>query len=69
MSEIIWHDGSHGNPGHEDEYVVIDYSFLDTVSSSDGKSWHIIISIQDVDVEFKMDTGAEVTAISAETFK
>ena len=39
------------------------------MSSSGGKSWRIIISIQDVDVEFKMDTGAEVTAISAETFK
>ena len=42
--------------------MVIDSAFLD-------KSWRIIISIQDVDVEFKMDTGAEVTAISAETFK
>ena len=46
MSEITWHDGSHENPGHEDESVVIDSAFLDTVSSSDGKSWRIIIAFK-----------------------
>ena len=40
---------------------------MDTVSSSEGKSWITELQIQDKRVKFKIDPGAEVTAISTET--
>ena len=43
--------------------------FLDTVSNSGEKSWLISIKVNNIDVKFKLDTGAEVTAISEETFQ
>ena len=51
------------------EGSIWDTAFLDTVSNSGEKSWLISIKVQNIDVKFKLDTGAEVTAISEETFQ
>ena len=51
------------------EGSIRDTAFLDTVSNSGEKSWLISIKVNNIDVKFKLDTGAEVTAISEETFQ
>ena len=51
------------------EGSIWDTAFLDTVSNSGEKSWLISIKVNNIDVKFKLDTGAEVTAISEETFQ
>ena len=51
------------------EGSIWDTAFLDTVSNSGEKTWLISIKVQNIDVKFKLDTGAEVTAISEETFQ
>lgn len=43
-------------------------SFLVTVSSEEGSSWKVDIRIKQRSVPFKMDTGAEVTAINVQTY-
>ena len=44
--------------------VDIDSSFLDTVTTADQSSWTATVKIGTQEVDFKLDTGAEVTAIS-----
>ena len=48
-----------------------DYNFLDAVSSqsSTTTAWHIRAYVNDREVVFKIDTGAEVTAISRDAYK
>ena len=48
-----------------------DYNFLDVVSSqsSTTTAWHIRANVNDREVVFKIDTGAEVTAISRDAYK
>ena len=43
--------------------------FLGSVSVNEASSWSVDILIKQRVVSFKMDTGAEVTAISGETHK
>ena len=66
VSEVTRQNGS--IPIHDDS-EVIHSTFFDTVSSFEGKSWIAQLQIQDKKVKYKIDTGAEVTAISTETFK
>lgn len=47
----------------------LDSAFLDTVTAKQETSWKVKIHLCDKDVEFKLDTGAEVTAISDKTLK
>ena len=49
--------------------VSMDSAFLDTVGSREKSVWTATVSVQDKKVIFKLDTGAEVTAISEDTFK
>ena len=49
--------------------VSLDGAFLDTVESSTAKCWITILLLENKTVSFKLDTGAEVTAVSEETFK
>ena len=50
--------------------ATLDSAFLDAVSDSQQQPWMATIRIgQQHDVRFKLDTGAEVTAINLETFK
>ena len=44
-------------------------AFLGTLSSGSSSSWRSTVSLNDKAVEFKLDTGAEVTAVSEETYK
>ena len=48
-----------------------DSNFLDAVSSqsSTTTAWHIQVNVNDREVMFKIDTGAEVTAISKDAYK
>ena len=44
-------------------------SFLDTIHETKGTSWTALIEINSQEILFKLDTGAEATAISTRTFK
>ena len=44
-------------------------SFLDTIHETKGTSWTAPIKINGQEIVFKLDTGAEATAMSAKTFK
>ena len=50
-----------------DQYT--DAAFLDTVQSILGNIWQVQITINDKDVNFKVDTGAEVTTLSHTTWE
>jgi hypothetical protein len=47
----------------------LDSAFLDTVTADHEKTWTTTTQLGGKDVAFKMDTGAEVTAISEETYQ
>lgn len=47
----------------------IDTMFLDTISSDERSCWRTTINLNGVQVSFKLDTGAEVTAISEEAYQ
>lgn len=49
--------------------MSLDSAFLDTVGCSSEKQWTSTVLLQKKEVSFKLDTGAEVTAISEETFR
>lgn len=49
--------------------VSLDTAFLDTVSAKQESSWTITLLLGTKELPFKLDTGAEVTAISEEDFK
>ena len=44
-------------------------AFLGTLSSGSSSSWRSTVSLNNKAVKFKLDTGAEVTAVSEETYK
>ena len=46
-----------------------DTAFLDTVTDNKLKGWTLDLIINGKQVPFKLDTGAEVTAISKQTWK
>ena len=48
--------------------VKITDNFLDTVSTSGETSWLITVQLEGKETSFKLDTGAEVTAVSEKTF-
>ena len=49
---------------------TLDDSFLDTVTTpTDEKAWFVEILVGGSKVTFKLDTGAEVTAVSEETYR
>ena len=47
----------------------LETAFLDTVSVNQTSSWHARIRLNACETNFKLDTGAEVTAISEQTYK
>ena len=47
----------------------IDYAFLDTVSSTKNSVWLKTVQVNGRDITFKLDTGAEVSAISTEAYE
>ena len=51
------------------EEVLLDTAFLDTVSGGKTKSWTTTISLNGQKLKFKLDTGAEVTAVSKATWQ
>ena len=51
----------------EEEYNSTDSAFLDTLSDDDKGVWNADLVMNGNKVTFKIDTGAEVTAISKET--
>jgi hypothetical protein len=48
---------------------TLDSAFLDTVSSDKKNAWTANIKIEGREIPFKVDTGAEVTAIARETWQ
>ena len=49
--------------------VCLDDAFLDAVGTNTEKCWMASVLLENKTVSFKLDTGAEVTAVSEETFK
>ena len=47
----------------------LDVAFLDTLSSTHESAWLAKVKLCDQDTVFKLDTGAEVTAIPEQSFK
>ena len=47
----------------------LDNAFMDTVNSSAQRAWFTTIRIEEKETKFKLDTGAEVTAITEETYQ
>ena len=47
----------------------IDFAFLDTVSSTKNSVWLKTVQVNGQDITFKLDTGAEVSAISTEAYE
>ena len=48
----------------------LDGLFLDTLTArSCGRTWQATIQLEGKQITFKVDTGAEATAISEDTFK
>ena len=47
----------------------IDYAFLDTVSSTKNSVWLKTVQVNGRDITFKLDTGAEVSAILTEAYE
>ena len=52
----------------EDQTEPDENSFLGAIHSNSSKQWLCKISLNQAQVTFKLDTGAEVTAISEETY-
>ena len=42
--------------------------YLDTIHTQDAKSWTSVVRVNGNNVPFKLDTGAEVTAISEDVY-
>ena len=54
----------------EDEEADLDGIFLDMFSTGGQESnWKTQLTLQDKSVDFKIDTGAEATVISENTFR
>ena len=49
--------------------LSLDSAFLDAMTSASQNSWNTNVLLEKTSVNFKLDTGAEVTAITEETFK
>ena len=47
----------------------LDTAFLDTVSANRSSAWFATIGMNEHSIRVKLDTGAEVTAISTETYQ
>ena len=47
----------------------LDILFFDTLKKNDGTCWKVAIQLEWKRITFKVDTGAEATAISEDTFK
>jgi len=47
----------------------LDSAFLDTVTNSQESAWSATVLVGKTEVQFKLDTGAAVTAITEETYK
>ena len=48
---------------------VLETAYLDTVTSNQTAAWIVTVDLNNVPTEVKLDTGAEVTAISKETYQ
>ena len=48
--------------------MILEEAFLDTISNCQMSSWFANISVLSRTIQFKLDTGAKVTAISQKTY-
>ena len=56
-------------PVGDQEDNSIDTAFLNTVGEEDSRSWFVNLTLGNREVSFKIDTGAEVTAVSEKVWK
>ena len=60
---------THSRTASTHEVSSMDSAYLGTLSGKLESSWTTVLKVEDIDVQFKLDTGAEVTAIKEETFR
>jgi transcriptional regulator len=48
---------------------VEDYGFLGEVNSNDSETWIINLKVKDTDIQFKIDTGADLSVVPEYVFK
>jgi hypothetical protein len=48
---------------------VKDYSFLGEINSNDSEPWIINLKVKDTDIQFKIDTGADLSVVPEYVFK
>ena len=68
VAEVAEEMQSHPNNAVEEE-EFLDTAYLNTVSEGSNATWTTEVLIQTQPVTFKVDTGAEVTAVSEDTWK
>ena len=56
------------DPYSDTVYLSADTVFLDTVDNLNSNQWNITVLVENNPVFFKVDTGAEVTALSEKSF-
>ena len=59
---------SHYTATKYDSTSFMDTTFLDTVSGGQEKAWFTTITVKGIDISFKLDTSAEVTAITGDAY-
>ena len=51
------------------ELQTEDWAFLGTLAATGDSTWRCTVNLNGMDTQFKLDTGAEVTAVSEWTYK
>ena len=51
---------------HNDKFIKddLEISYLNTVTSNSTQTWNSVVLVDEVEVSFKIDTGAEVTVVT-----
>ena len=57
------------DPYSDAVYLSADNVYLDTVNNVNANQWNVTVLVGSNPIVFKVDTGAEVTALTEETFR
>ena len=56
-------------PASTSELHTEDLAFLGTLAAEGNSTWRCTVNLSGTDTQFKLDTGAEVTAVSERTYR
>ena len=69
MGEVVTPAQQTALDSQEDNDLYFDTIYLDAINNADDKQWLVTVLVESNSVIFKVDTGAEVTALSERTFQ